>query len=108
MAHAARLDLRHFESAEYQDRLERARRQAAGRNALLSVLFGQAQNVITVATLATCLFIYAPWLILLLPISFMPAVLGETRFNQLSYWLSRWRTPERRELEYIRYIGATP
>ena len=108
MAHAARLDLRHFESAEYQDRLERARRQAAGRNALLSVLFGQAQNVITVATLAAGLFIYAPWLILLLPISFMPAVLGETRFNQLSYWLSRRRTPERRELEYIRYIGATP
>jgi ATP-binding cassette, subfamily B, bacterial len=108
MAHAARLDLRHFESAEYQDRLERARRQAAGRNALLSVIFGQAQNVITVATLAAGLFIYAPWLILLLPISFMPAVLGETRFNQLAYWISRWRTPERRELEYIRYIGATP
>jgi len=108
MAHAARLDLRHFESAEYQDRLERARRQAAGRNALLSVLFGQAQNVITVATLAAGLFIYAPWLILLLPISFVPAVLGETRFNQLAYWISRWRTPERRELEYIRYIGATP
>jgi ATP-binding cassette, subfamily B, bacterial len=108
MAHAARLDLRHFESAEYQDRLERARRQAAGRNALLSVIFGQAQSIITVATLAAGLFVYAPWLILLLPISFMPAVLGETRFNQLSYWLSRWRTPERRELEYIRYVGATP
>jgi len=108
MAHAARLDLRHFESAEYQDRLERARRQAAGRNALLSVLFGQAQNVITVATLAAGLFVYAPWLILLLPISFMPAVLGETRFNELAYWMSRWRTPERRELEYIRYVGATP
>src|SRR5690606_14129027 len=44
----------------------------------------------------------------LLPISFIPAVLGETRFNRLAYWLSRWRTPERRELEYIRYIGATP
>ncbi len=108
MTHAARLDLRHFESAEYQDRLERARRQAAGRNALLSVLFGQAQNIITVATLAAGLFVYAPWLILLLPISFMPAVLGETRFNELAYWMSRWRTPERRELEYIRYVGATP
>ena len=35
MQHAAKLDLLHFESAEYQDRLERARRQAAGRNALL-------------------------------------------------------------------------
>ncbi|PXA99178.1 ABC transporter ATP-binding protein [Nostoc sp. 3335mG] len=107
MAHAARLDLMHFESAEYQDRLERARRQAAGRNALLSQIFGQAQDIITVITLATGLFVYAPWLILLLPISFIPSIWGETRFNTLAYMLSRWRTPERRELEYLRYIGAS-
>nr|WP_314262532.1 ABC transporter ATP-binding protein [uncultured Devosia sp.] len=108
MAHAARLDLMHFESAEYQDRLERARRQAAGRNALLSQMFGQAQDIITVITLAAGLFVYAPWLILLLPLSFVPAIWGETRFNTLAYFMSRWRTPERRELEYIRYVGATP
>jgi ATP-binding cassette subfamily B protein len=107
MTHAAKLDLMHFESAEYQDRLERARRQAAGRNALLSQMFGQAQDIITVATLAAGLFAYAPWLILLLPISFVPAIWGETRFNSLAYSMSRWRTPERRELEYIRYIGAS-
>jgi len=107
MAHAAQLDLMHFESAEYQDRLERARRQAAGRNALLSQLFGQAQDMITVVTLAAGLFVYAPWLILLLPLSFVPAIWGETRFNTLAYMISRWRTPERRELEYLRHIGAT-
>jgi len=107
MGHAARLDLMHFESAEYQDRLERARRQAAGRNALLSQLFGQAQDIITVATLAAGLFVYAPWLILLLPLSFVPSIWGETRFNTLAYMVSRWRTPERRELEYLRYIGAS-
>ncbi|WDR06717.1 ABC transporter ATP-binding protein [Devosia rhodophyticola] len=106
MLHAARLDLRHFESAEYQDRLERARRQAAGRNALLSQMFGQAQDVITVVTLAAGLFVYAPWLILLLPLSFVPSIWGETRFNTLSYFVSRGRTPERRQLEYIRHIGA--
>jgi ATP-binding cassette subfamily B protein len=107
MGHAAKLDLMHFESAEYQDRLERARRQAAGRNALLSQMFGQAQDMITVVTLAAGLFAYAPWLILLLPLSFVPAIWGETRFNSLAYSMSRWRTPERRELEYIRYIGAS-
>ncbi|MCW5721593.1 MAG: ABC transporter ATP-binding protein [Devosia sp.] len=107
MAHAAKLDLTHFESAEYQDRLERARRQAAGRNALLSQMFGQAQDILTVITLAAGLFFYAPWLILLLPLSFLPAVWGETRFNTLAYMLSRWRTPERRELEYIRHVGAS-
>jgi ATP-binding cassette subfamily B protein len=108
MSHAAKLDLMHFESAEYQDRLERARRQAAGRNALLSQMFGQAQDIITVVTLGAGLFVYAPWLILLLPLSFVPAIWGETRFNTLAYFMSRWRTPERRELEYVRYVGATP
>ncbi|MET3927364.1 ABC transporter ATP-binding protein [Devosia sp. 2618] len=108
MTHAAKLDLMHFESAEYQDRLERARRQAAGRNQLLSQMFGQAQDIITVLTLAAGLFAYAPWLILLLPLSFVPAIWGETRFNTLAYFMTRWRTPERRELEYIRYIGASP
>jgi len=107
MEHSARLDLRHFESPEYQDRLERARRQASGRNALLSQMFGQAQDMITVVTLAAGLFVFAPWLILLLPLSFVPAVWGETRFNTLSYYLSRGRTPERRQLEYIRQIGAS-
>ncbi|MEZ5782560.1 MAG: ABC transporter ATP-binding protein [Rhizobiaceae bacterium] len=107
MQHAARLDLQNSESAEYQDRLERARRQASGRNALLSQIFGQAQDMITVATLAAGLFVYAPWLIVLLPLSFIPAVLGESRFNTLSYSVSRLRTPERRELEYIRHVGAS-
>ncbi len=107
MGHAAKLDLMHFESAEYQDRLERARRQAAGRNALLSQLFGQAQDMITVVTLGAGLFVYAPWLILLLPLSFIPSIWGETRFNTMAYMVSRWRTPERRELEYLRYIGAS-
>ncbi len=106
MQHAARLDLRHFESAEYQDRLERARRQAAGRSGLLSQLLGQMQDLLTVLSLAAGLVAYAPWLILLLPVSFVPAVLGEARFNTLSYYLNRGRTPERRQLEYIRHIGA--
>jgi ATP-binding cassette subfamily B protein len=108
MQHAARLDLKHFESAEYQDRLERARRQAASRSNVLSNLFGQAQDIITVVTLAIGLFVYAPWLILLLLISLLPAVWGEQRFNTIGYYLNRWRTPERRQLEYLRRVGAMP
>ena len=43
MEHAALLDLEDFEDSELQDRLERARRQAAGRSSLIGQLFGQAQ-----------------------------------------------------------------
>lgn len=107
MRHAAGLDLKHFESSEYQDRLERARRQAAGRNALLELIFGQAQAVVTVVTLVIGLAVYAPWLILLLLVSLIPAVVSEAKFNTRSYYLNRMRSPERRQLEYLRYIGAS-
>ena len=107
MQHAAGLDLRHFESSEYQDRLERARRQAAGRNQLLSQVFSQGQSIITILTLAGGLLFYAPWLILLLLISLVPAVIAEAKFNTRSYRLNRLRSPERRELEYLRYVGAS-
>ena len=51
MQHAAMLDLEDFEDSELQDRLDRARRQTIGRSALMGQLFGQAQDMITVATL---------------------------------------------------------
>jgi len=107
MTHAASLDLLHFESAEYQDKLERARRQAAGRNVLLSQLFSQAQDILTVVILVSGLALYEPWLILLLALALGPAVAGESYFNRLSYHLTHERTPERREMDYLRYTGAS-
>lgn len=107
MQHAANLDLKHFEQSEYQDSLERARRQAASRSTVISQLFGQAQAVITAIALAAGLFIYAPLLIGLLALALIPAVWGEFKFNRLAYWISHSRSPERRQLEYLRQIGAS-
>ena len=107
MAHAATLDLEDFEDSELQDRLERARRQAAGRSSLIGQLFGQAQDVVTVASFAAGLLIYAPWLIAFLAIALLPAFIGEAHFNAQSYSLNYARTPERRELDYVRQTGAS-
>ncbi|WP_291397080.1 ABC transporter ATP-binding protein [Devosia sp.] len=107
MQHAAKLDLKHFEQSEYQDSLERARRQASSRSTVISQLFGQAQAMITAIALAAGLFIHAPLLIGLLAIALIPAVWGEFRFNRLAYWISHHRSPERRQLEYLRQIGAS-
>lgn len=107
MQHAAKLDLKHFEQSEYQDRLERARRQAASRSTVISQVFGQAQAMITAIALAAGLFLYAPLLIGLLALALIPAVWGEFRFNRLAYWISHNRSPERRQLEYLRQIGAS-
>ncbi len=107
MEHAATLDLEDFEDSELQDSLERARRQAAGRTSLIGQLFSQAQDVITVVSFAAGLIVYAPWLIVLLAVALLPAFIGEAHFNAQSYSMNFARTPERRELDYVRQTGAS-
>jgi len=107
MQHAATLDLEDFEDAEFQDQLERARRQTSGRMTLMSQLFGQAQDIVTVISFAAGLIFYAPWLIALLIVALVPVFLGEVHFNAQSYSLAHVRTPERRELDYLRQTAAS-
>src|SRR5919107_2687513 len=107
MEHATTLDLEQFESSDQQDRLERARRQVTGRTTLLTQVFGQAQDVLTVLSLAAGLLAYAPWLIVLIILAFLPAFVGEVHLNAQGYRLNYFRTPERRQLDYIRYLGSS-
>ena len=107
MEHAAKLDLAQFEDPEFYDHLERARRQTVGRIALLSLLLSMSQDTLTLVTLAGALIAYNPWLLLLLAVAVIPSFLGETHFASLGYsLLFRW-TPERRQLDYLRYVGAS-
>ncbi|TXN22891.1 ABC transporter ATP-binding protein [Methylobacterium sp. WL19] len=107
MRHAAALDLEQFEDSAQQDRLERARRQVTGRSNLLFQLFGQGQDLITLVAFGIGLAAYAPWLILLLAGSLVPAFLNELYFNRQGYRLAWTRTPERRQIDYLRYLGAS-
>lgn len=105
--HAAKLDLYQFEDPEFYDKLERARRQTTGRTVLMSQVLSQFQDIITVLFLAAGLIAFNPWLILILILALIPSFLGETHFNQRTYSLTRSWTPERRELDYLRFIGAS-
>ena len=107
MRHAATLDLEQFESADQQDRLDRARRQVTGRSTILQLVFGQAQDLVTVAALALGFAAYAPWLLVLLAAALVPAAFGELHFNREGYRLNFGRTPERRQVDYLRYLGAS-
>ena len=107
MEHAAILDLYHFEDPAFYDQLERARRQTVGRIGLLAQLLSLGQDLLTLASLGAVLFVYSPWLLLLLTVAVLPSFLGETHFASLEYsLLYRW-TPERRQLDYLRYLGAS-
>ncbi len=107
MRHAATLDLEQFESADQQDRLDRARRQVTGRASILQLVAGQAQDLVTVGALAAGFAAYAPWLLLLLAAALVPAAWGELHFNREVYRLAFGRTPERRQVDYLRYLGAS-
>lgn len=107
MEHAATLDLQDFEDSESQDKLERARRQASGRMALMSQLFSQAQDAVTIVSLAAGLALFTPWLILLLLAALVPAFLGEAHFSAKGYALAYTRTADQRTLDYLRRTGAS-
>jgi ATP-binding cassette subfamily B protein len=107
MEHADRLDLVSFENPVFYDKLERARRQTASRLGMLGVIGGMGQQFITLLSLLGALVSFSPWFLLLLVGAIIPAFLGETRFAMLAYsMLYRW-TPERRELDYLRFLGTS-
>ena len=107
MNHAATLDLDQFEDAVFYDKLERARQQTAGRTVLLSQVLSQVQDIITVVFLAGGLLAFNPWLILLLLVAIFPAFMGESYFNDQVYSMTQSQTPQRRELDYLRFLGAS-
>jgi ATP-binding cassette subfamily B protein len=107
MRHAATLDLYHFEDSEFYDKMERARRQTTSRSRLMSLLLAQFQSTVTLVVLGVSVAAFNPWLILLLVVAVIPSFIQENYFNQKVYSLTRSWTPERRELDYLRYIGAS-
>jgi ATP-binding cassette subfamily B protein len=107
MEHASQLDLVSFEDPVFYDKLERARRQTTARLGMLAVLAGMGQQIITLLSLSAAVVSFSPWFLVLLVVAIIPAFLGETRFAMLAYSiLYRW-TPERRELDYLRMLGAS-
>ena len=107
MRHAAALDLAQFEDSAQQDRLERARRQVTGRTGLISQVFGQGQALVTLLSFAAGVAVYTPWLIVLIAAALVPAFLNEAHFTRAGYRLAWMRTPERRRIDYLRYLGAS-
>lgn len=107
ITHAATLDLYHFEDPAFYDQLERAQRQTTGRIGLLPQILSISQDSLTFFSLAAAVFLYSPWLLALLLVAVLPGFLGETHFSSLEYLLLYRMTPERRQLDYLRYLSAS-
>lgn len=107
MEHASRLDLFCYEDPSFQDKLERARVQATDRLGMMRQMGLLVQQVITTATLAASILFFSPWLLLLLVVCVVPAFLGESHFAFLGYALAFRLTPVKRQIDYLRFLGAS-
>lgn len=105
---AIRLDLAHFESPEFHDRLYRARNEAARRpTELLESCGALLQNSITLVAMGAILLEFGPWVPLLLLVATLPGalVVGYTYIRE-----HRWRllvTPEERRAWYYDWLLTT-
>ncbi len=105
--HAASLDLSHFEDPAFYDQLERAQRQITGRIGLIPQLLSVGQDAVILISLGIAISVYGPWLLALLVVAVLPSFVGETHFTSLEYSLLYRMTPERRQLDYLRYLSAS-
>src|SRR3989441_452210 len=74
---------------------------------LIALLLSTVQDFVTLVLLGGVLAVQLPWLLLLLVVAVLPSFLGETRYAALGYSLLFQWTPERRLLDYLRYVGAS-
>ncbi len=95
------MDMAFYESAECNDRLQRARDEAGSRSlALLENSGSLVQSTITLGGIAAVLIPYGPWLPPLLFLSTLPALFVVLRFDRVYYdWWKR-TTPDRRWIQY--------
>lgn len=102
----SQLTIAQLEDPDFYDKLERARSQTNRRVDLMSNILGQAESVISMVSLIAGLVYFAPILILILVLSIIPSFINEARFSSTRYSIARSWTSERRELDYLRFIGA--
>jgi ATP-binding cassette subfamily B protein len=107
MEHASRLDLQAYEDPVYYDRLERARVQATDRVLMIQLIGQLFQQAITTLSLSVGIFLYSPWLLLLLIGCLLPAFLGESHYAFLNYAKNFRQTPAKRQLDYLRQVGGS-
>ncbi|OAD92110.1 ABC transporter ATP-binding protein [Aequorivita soesokkakensis] len=100
------LTIAQLEDPEFYDKLERARTQTNSRVDLMTNALGQAESLISMVSLIAGLIYFEPILILILVLSIIPSFINEAKFSSTRYSLARSWTAERRELDYLRFIGA--
>jgi ATP-binding cassette subfamily B protein len=107
MEQASRLDLATYEDPAFYDRLDRARVQATDRLVMVAAIARLLQVAVTAVSLCLGILVFSPWVLLNIVVCVVPAALGEAYFGARVYALNFRHTPKRRELDYLRHLGAS-
>jgi ATP-binding cassette subfamily B protein len=107
LEHASRLDLASYEDPLFHDKLERARVQATDRIAMIQAIGAVGQQIMVAASLSLGILWFSPWLLALLVVAVVPAFLGESHFAFIGYAQNIRQTPARRQMDYLRVLGAS-
>lgn len=104
---AQTLELRHFEDAEFYDKLTKARREASSRPlSVVTETFQLVQNTISLVGYVVLLVQWSGLAVLGLVVAAIPATISEVRFSSAAFWMRNWRSPEVRRLNYLEYVLA--
>jgi len=107
MDHASKLDLQTYEDPDFYDKLERARVQATDRVSMIQAVGRALQQFVTAVIFSGSICFFSPWILLLLIVGVLPAFVGESHFAFLGYSLRFQQTPARRQIDYLRVLGAS-
>jgi ABC-type multidrug transport system fused ATPase/permease subunit len=102
---ATTLSLRHFEDADFYDKMQNARREASVRPlALVLELASLGQQVIMLVSYSLLLWRLSPWSVAVIALASLPAFIAEARLSGEGFRLNSWRAPEGRRHNYLEWI----
>src|SRR5947209_9456068 len=102
---ATTLELRHFEDADFYDKMQNARREASMRPLSMALETASLlQQILILASYAVLLARLSPWSVLLIFVASVPAFWAEAKLSGESFRLNTWRAPEGRRQNYLEWI----
>lgn len=101
------LELKHFEDAEFYDKINQARRGASSRPlSLVNRTFTLFQHGISLVTYGYLLWFFSGWAVVILILAALPAFFSETFFSEAAFRLFQWQTQEKRQQNYLEIMIA--
>jgi ATP-binding cassette subfamily B protein len=105
MSKAVALDLHHFESPTFHDKLQNARNEMNFRPLLVvNTSLQAAQQSIVLTSSLLILLSFSPWLSLILLGALAPSIAGQMNYGRSRFRLYNWSAPELRRRQYMEYL----